>query len=275
MNSKSLINRDIELFYNRASEETRLEKGMGILEFERVKTLIEKYILSPSSKIVDVGGGTGKYAEWLAKKGHSVHVVEPVEKHCLLAQDRADQLKKPFVVHRGEARNLNFSNNFADVIILHGPLYHLQKKEDRISALREAKRVVRKNGIVLGFAINYTASTLAGLFNGLIHKPAFFDMCRSELTTSVHNPPDAFPWLLAEAFYHRPEGLKAEFQEQELECIHMHAVEGMVWLDKNYFASLNHEKKRKNLMRLLEITENDFGLLPFSPHMMIAAKNTP
>ena len=35
MKSKQLINRKIEVFYNKVSEETRLEKGMGIFEFER------------------------------------------------------------------------------------------------------------------------------------------------------------------------------------------------------------------------------------------------
>ena len=39
MNSKPLISRDIEVFYNNASEETRLDKGMGIFEFERIKHL--------------------------------------------------------------------------------------------------------------------------------------------------------------------------------------------------------------------------------------------
>lgn len=68
MNSKQLISRAIELFYNRASEETRLDKGMGVFEFERIKSLIEKYIPTSSSKIIDIGGGTGKYSEWLAKK---------------------------------------------------------------------------------------------------------------------------------------------------------------------------------------------------------------
>jgi len=41
MNSKQLISRDIELFYNNASEETRLEKGMGVFEFERIKIHVE------------------------------------------------------------------------------------------------------------------------------------------------------------------------------------------------------------------------------------------
>ena len=272
MNSKQLISRDIELFYNRASEETRLDKGMGVFEFERIKSLIEKHVPTSSSKIIDVGGGTGKYSEWLAKKGHQVHLVEPVVKHIQIAQNRANGLKNRFYVHLGEARKLEFPNNYADLIILHGPLYHLQKKEDRDLAICEAKRILKNNGIILGFAINYTASTLVGLLNGLIHKKPFFEMCKEELTRGVHNPPHDFPWLLAEAFYHNPEQLKDEFINQDLTYLNTYAVEGMAWLDKEYFANMLDNKKRRTLMELIQVTENDSYLLPFSPHMMIAVQ---
>ncbi len=272
MKSKQLIGRNIEEFYNNASEETRLNKGMGIFEFERIKSLIEKHLPSSPSKIIDIGGGTGKYSEWLANKGHQVHLVEPVSKHLKIARNRADKLKNKFSVHQGESKSLDFQNDFADLIILHGPLYHLQKREDRESAVKEAKRVLKNNGIILGFAINYTASTLAGLFNGLIHKKTFFEMCREELTTGIHNPPDDFPWLLAEAYYHRPDQLKDEFTQQELTYLNTYAVEGMAWLDKDYFASMLNEDRKTRLLALLQITENDRYLLPFSPHMMIAVK---
>lgn len=272
MNSKQLISRNIEVFYNKASEETRLDKGMGVFEFERIKSLIEKYIPSSSSTIIDIGGGTGKYSEWLAKKGHQVHLIEPVAKHIKLAQNRTNKLKNKFSVHLGESRKLEFPNNFADLIILHGPLYHLQKKEDRDLTICEAKRVLKNNGIILGFAINYTASTLVGLLNGLIHKRPFFEMCKEELTTGIHNPPDDFPWLLAEAYYHKPEQLKEEFLNQELTHLNTYAVEGMAWLDKDYFANMLNGKKQKALLELIQVTENDSYLLPFSPHMMIAVK---
>lgn len=272
MKSKQLISRNIEVFYNKASEETRLDKGMGIFEFERIKSLIEKYIPSSSSKIIDIGGGTGKYSEWLAKKGHQVHLVEPVSKHIKIAQKRANKLKNKFSVHLGESQSLDFQNNFADLIILHGPLYHLQKKEDRELTIKEAKRVLKNDGIILGFAINYTASTLVGLLNGLIHKKTFFEMCKEELTTGVHNPPDDFPWLLAEAYYHKPEQLKDEFINQELTYLNIYAVEGMAWLDKDYFANMLNDKKKNALIKLIQITQNDSYLLPFSPHMMIVVK---
>lgn len=208
------------------------------------------------------------------KKGHQVYLVEPVVKHIKLAKNRANKLKNKYSVQLGESRKLDFPNNFADLIILHGPLYHLQKKEDRDLTISEAKRVVKKNGIILGFAINYTASTLVGLLNGLIHKKSFFKMCKEELTTGMHNPPDDFPWLLAEAYYHKPEQLKDEFINQKLTYINTYAVEGMAWLDKEYFANMLNNKKKKLLLKLITITENDNYLLPFSPHMMIAVKKT-
>lgn len=275
MNHKQLISRELELFYNRASEETRLDKGMGVFEFERIKSLIEKYITLPSSKIIDVGGGTGKYSEWLAKKGHEVFLVEPVHKHIQIAQNRANKLKNKFSVQLGESRKLNFPDSFADLIILHGPLYHLQKKEDRALTIREARRALKRTGIILGFAINYTASTMTGLLNGLIHKKSFLNLCQEELTTGIHNPPHDFPWLLEEAYYHKPEELKKEFTSQDLIHLNTYAVEGMVWLDRDFFSSIANEKKKDTLMKLIRLTENDSYLLPFSPHMMIAAKKQP
>ena len=272
MGKKGLISKQIEFFYDRASEETRLDKGMGIFEFERVKKLIESYLLPTSMKIIDVGGGTGKYAAWLSSIGHEVFLVDPVPKHIKQAKQRSNSRKNSFHVQLGEARNLRLPSNFADLVILHGPLYHLQNKEDRRKVIAEAKRVVKSGGVILGFSINYTASTMVGLLQGLIHRQPFFDMCVEELASSIHNPPEDFPWLLTEAYYHRPEELKEEFIIQGLHYLNLYAVEGMIWLDKDYFSSMANESKRKTLLKLLELTQNDINLLSFSPHMMIASR---
>ena len=272
MKRKLLISKTLTDFYNKASEETRLEKGMGIFEFERIKELIQQHITKSNATILDIGGGTGKYSEWLSKKGHNVHLLEPVEKHLKLAEKRAKKLKKPFTVTSGIAQKLPFKNETADLVILHGPLYHLQKRADRISAILEAKRVLKKGGIILGFAINATASTVVGLLNDMIHEKSFFEMCKEELTTGIHNAPKDFPFLLADAFYHKPQHLKEEFLEQNLEFINLFAVEGMIWLDNQYFANMLDKKKSKTLKALQNLTQNDEYLLPFSPHMMIAVK---
>jgi ubiquinone/menaquinone biosynthesis C-methylase UbiE len=272
MKNKSLISKELENFYNKASEETRLEKGMGIFEFERIKELISLHINKPNSTIIDVGGGTGKYSEWLANKGHKVQLIEPVLKHIKLAEKRAKKLKNPFSVTIGKAQHLPYKDNSADLVILHGPLYHLQKREDRIETILEAKRVLKKDGIILGFAINATASTVVGLMNGMLHANSFFEMCKEELTTGIHNAPKDFPFLLADAFYHKPLQLKEEFLEQDLKLINLFAVEGMIWLDNEYFTNMIDKKKSKTLKALQNLTQNEEYLLPFSPHMMIAVK---
>lgn len=272
MKPNRLINTEIEDFYTETSEEDRLILGLGPLEFERNKELIQRYLPAKKGIVIDVGGGPGVYAEWLAGLGHTVHLIDPVPKHIKQAIKRSDKLKKPYQSHLGEARKLDFEDNFADVIILHGPLYHLQQKKERIDAITEAKRVLKPNGIILGFAINYTASTLVGLLNGLIHDNGIFNMCKEELTTGIHNPPKNIPGLLPSAYYHKPSELRNELEETGLTYLETFAVEGSIWLDKNYFESRANPQKKERVLELLKLTENNKDLLALSPHMMIAGK---
>jgi ubiquinone/menaquinone biosynthesis C-methylase UbiE len=271
MASPKLINTKIDDFYVQTSEEDRLQLGLGPLEFERNKDLIQRY-LPKKGVIIDVGGGPGVYSEWLASLGHQVYLVDPVEKHIKQANKRSAKAKKPFKNLLGEAQKLELEDNFADVVILHGPLYHLQLKEDRVRSIAEAKRVLKPNGIVLGFAINHSASTIAALLNGFIHSPEIFEMCKEELTSGIHTPPQSMPGILPEAYFHRPDELKTEFEEAGLTYIDTYAVEGLIWMDKNYFESRSDPQKKEAIMELMKITENDQALLSLSPHMMIAGR---
>src|ERR1700733_9801936 len=169
MAADNLVSSEIEQFYSGASEEKRLTYGLGPLEFERNKELIARFLPAKASFIIDVGGGPGVYTEWLAGMGHNVHLIDPVKKHIQQAQKRAAKLKKQFKVVLGEARLLDFPGEVADIVIEHGPLYHLQQRVDRVKALKEAYRVLKPGGIIIGFAINHSVSTLTGLLNGMIH----------------------------------------------------------------------------------------------------------
>jgi ubiquinone/menaquinone biosynthesis C-methylase UbiE len=272
MDANNLVSKEIDVFYSGAAEDKRLTFGLGPLEFERNKELISRYLPAKNSVVIDVGGGPGVYAEWLAGMGHTVHLIDPVSKHIQQAQKRSAKLKKPFKSALGEARKLDFNDNFADVVILHGPLYHLQKRDDRIKALKEADRVLKPNGVILGFAINHTISTITGLLNGMIHDPQFMAMCQSELKTGMHNPPGNWPGILPEAFFHTPQQLLDEVLEAGFSDLRLIAVEGMVWLDSKYFESRSNPEKKEAMMGLLRETEDDQKLLPFSPHLMVSAR---
>lgn len=267
----NLISPEIAEFYANTSEEGRLQLGLGPLEFERNKELIGRFLPKKSGLVVDVGGGPGVYSEWLAGKGYQVILVDPVQKHINQAGKRSAKAKKPFKSLLGAACHLDLADGLADVVILHGPLYHLQSKADRIQAISEAKRILKPKGIALGFAINHSASTIAALLNGFIHSPGIFEMCRAELSSGIHMPPKNMPGVLPPAYFHRPEELKAEFQEAGLTYLDTFAVEGLIWMDKNYFETRSESAKKEKVMQLMQITENDPALLSLSPHMMIAA----
>ncbi len=158
------------------------------------------------------------------------------------------------------------------MVILHGPLYHLQEEEDRIIAILEAKRILRPNGIILAFAINFTASTFAALINGFIHDPEIFNMCVGELTNGLHNPPEKIAGMLPKAFYHKPGELIYEFEKAGFTLLDLVGVETCVWLEKNYYKSRGDNALWNNLKQLIKLLEREPSLMGLSPHFMIAAR---
>jgi SAM-dependent methyltransferase len=266
------IEPSIDAFYAQSAEESRLKVGLGPLEFERNKDLISRYLPSPIGIIADIGGGAGHYSYWLANLGHQVILIDPVIKHIHQAENRSHKSKHPFKAILGEARQLPLDDNSVDIVILHGPLYHLQDEAERIEAIKEARRVLRIGGIVLGFAITYAAFTLAALQNGMIHNPDVFSMCKEELSSSCHYPPDCFPGMLAQAYFHRPSALITEFESVGFKPIDLLAVEGIAWIDNKYFESWSSNEHKMRLLELVKLTEKDAELLCLSPHIMIAAE---
>ncbi|PST83438.1 SAM-dependent methyltransferase [Pedobacter yulinensis] len=268
MGSKQLIDPAIEEFYSGGSEEARLQLGLGPLELERNKELIGRFLPEGGGAIADVGGGPGVYAAWLANLGHEVTLIDPVTRHVAAARNKAAKMRRPFRALEAEARNLPLADRSMDLVVLHGPLYHLQERADRLKALLEARRVLKPQGVVLAFAINHSASTVVGLLNGMIHQPGFRDMCLAELQTGLHEPLGNTPGMLPKAFFHRPEELKAELEEAGFSAPALFAVEGMIWLDSKYFETRGDQQKKEAMFGLLRATETNEALLAWSPHMM-------
>jgi len=260
------IDSKITEFYNNTDEDTRLQIGLGPLEFERNKILIGQYTSGRPLEIADIGGGTGHYASWLARMGHKVTLVDPIARHL----DKAKRKPGNFACILGEARDLPFSPSCFDLVILHGPLYHLQDQKERLSAIRETRRIIRPGGNVLGFAITHAASTIAALQTGIIHDAGIFEMCRTALLSGEHQAPEEKSGLLSSAYYHHPEELMEEFSNSSFIINGLFAVEGMAWLDRNFFQSWNDPIRKNKLLELVRLTEQDHALMCMSPHVMIS-----
>src|SRR3954469_21142097 len=72
----------IEYYTDRYDEAGRLTSSAdGVLEMVRTRELLRRHLPPAPATVLDVGGGTGAHARWLVEEGHSVHLVDPVQRH--------------------------------------------------------------------------------------------------------------------------------------------------------------------------------------------------
>lgn len=115
-----------------------------MVEFEVTMHHLHRF-LKPGMQILDIGAGTGRYASALMAEGYSVKAVELVKRNIDVFLERESGAD----VVQGDARNMPFiPDATADITLLLGPLYHLIGDEQKLMALKEAKRVTKPDGFV-------------------------------------------------------------------------------------------------------------------------------
>ena len=154
MNEENLIK-----YYNKFNEDKRLNTRHGQIEYITTMKYIHAY-LKENAKIIEIGAGTGKYSGTLSKEGYNVTAVELV-KHNLKTIEKKYKNVKTIL---GNATNLKkIKDNTYDLTLLLGPMYHLITKEEKIKALKEAKRITKQNGIIM---VAYCMNDYAILIHG-------------------------------------------------------------------------------------------------------------
>lgn len=262
-------------FYNAGAEVGRLERGLGKIEFYRTKEVLAQYI-SKCSTIYDIGGGIGVYASWLAKQGNHVHLIELADYAIEYAKKNMMQ-QCSFSAEVGDARHLNKPSHSADIVLMMGPLYHLQNKEDRQLVLNEAYRVLKDDGLLIAAGISkYSSMTWAlstyGTKNNLIDESVFRKMIKEEVTSGNHNRPLEYPYLIAQAYFSTPESMASEIKTAGFAIINKHAVEGCIWFTPCLDEKWENEQSRKNLLELIHMTEHESEMMGMSPHFLVVAK---
>jgi hypothetical protein len=56
--------------YALGAQRERLARSSGVIEFERMKDILGRYLPPLPAMIADIGGGSGRYALWLAEHGY-------------------------------------------------------------------------------------------------------------------------------------------------------------------------------------------------------------
>jgi 2-polyprenyl-3-methyl-5-hydroxy-6-metoxy-1,4-benzoquinol methylase len=155
LNEMKKISNDADLvnaIYHQFDEKSRLNWSKAArVEFITTVKYIEKY-LKPGMRILDIGAGAGEYSLYFANKGYRVNAVELADKNV---EEFRKKITHNIDLKQGNALDLSdFEEETFDIVLLFGPLYHLHDEKDRNTAIREAKRVMKKDGILFVAFIN-------------------------------------------------------------------------------------------------------------------------
>lgn len=261
---------EIAAHYAAGVEAARLSSGTGLLEMARTRELLTRYLPPPPAVILDVGGGPGAYACWLAAQGYEVHLVDPVPLHVEQAR-RASEARpgRPLAsVRLGDARRLEEPDAGVDALLLLGPLYHLTERDDRLAALREARRVLKPGGPAFAAGISRFASLLDGLARDLFTDPDFARMVERDLRDGQHRNPTGRLDYFTTAFFHHPRELEAEMREAGLAVEAVFGIEGPGWLLPDVDARWADPARRARLLAAARAVEREPSLLGASAHLL-------
>lgn len=268
--SENSIPDEIMSYYQRGDEHQRLLSGLNQLEMVRTQELLERFLPPPPAIILDVGGGSGHYACWLARKGYLVHLSDPVPLHIEQAQQASLlQPNHPLASATiGDARRMEHPDGSADGVLLFGPLYHLTERNDRLKVYQEALRVLQPGGNVMAVGISRFASALDALHSGYLDDPKFMDIVEQDLSNGQHRNPTDCPSYFTTAYFHHPDELSEEIKAVGLQHIKTLAIEGIGWVSKDFDKCWQDEECRAQLLAIVRRLEDEPTLLGMSGHLM-------
>jgi SAM-dependent methyltransferase len=238
-----MFDETIREHYRTGYERERLTVGSSRIEFARTNELLQRFLPSAPATILDVGGGPGAYAAWLADQGYQVHLVDPLPLHVEQAAAAARARDRSFTVALGDARSLAQNDSSCDAVLILGPLYHITDRAERVRALAEAKLAQRSR-----IRRNRRARSCTGAAPDPTSRPEWF-------TT---------------AFFHDPDDLRTEVEEAGLQFEALFGIEGPGWL---LWHQWDEPQGREDILYAAGAVEQEKSLIGASAHLLVMARD--
>jgi ubiquinone/menaquinone biosynthesis C-methylase UbiE len=249
---------DLSAHYAGQDEGQRLFRSPhNRLELLRTRELLQRQLPSPPAVVLDVGGGTGVHAAWLAGRGYRVHLVDLVPGHVRAAAEHGH-----LTAEVGDARQLTQADASVDVVLLLGPLYHLVGRAERIAALAEARRVLRPGGVLLAAAIGRFMAVLDWAHSGGLTADVAAKLV-PVLSTGVHDPTLGF----TDAFFHTAAQLQQEVAEAGFADVRVVGIEGPAWTIVDAPGD-DADARFDSALRCARLTESFEEIVNASAHLM-------
>lgn len=151
-----MISKVKEYYDNNFEQEwKRLDDPYARIEFFSTLYMIKKYF-PKEGHVYDIASGPGRYAIELLKRGYHVSLMDLSDNNIALAKSKIESfglMANKYVC--GDARYLSVEKSESyDAILLMGAMYHIQSRDERIDVLKECKRLLKEDGIIIISYIN-------------------------------------------------------------------------------------------------------------------------
>jgi len=249
---RNSLSGEIAHYYDQQAEKEweRLERHRT--EFAVTRRALIEHLPPAPARVLDCGGGPGRYAIELARRGYEVTLFD-LSPECLrLAEKKAAEVGLALTGYeQGTATDLSrFPDEAFDAVLLLGPLYHLLQEEDRRQALAEVHRVLKPGGFLFAaFISRYAVPRYVA-----VHEPAWPHEQKERLKmllTTGRLPRHYEDELEFTAHFDHPSEVGSLCQSAGFEVLTILGVEGLVdqietevnaqsgetweaWVDLNY-----------------------------------------
>ncbi len=264
----------VKEYYKKFNEKDRLiQDASGKLEYEMTLRILRQY-LPKKAKILDLGGGAGVYTFPLSKMGYEMYLADLSddlihEAKIVKENDNYENVKSCDIVN---ATDLSiYEDNQFDVVLLFGPLYHLQDEEERQLCIREISRVLKKEGLVFASFIPYLSGSIA-IIDRYFKHPEQVDMnnlkevFKSGKFTNVSN--NGFQ----EGYYPSSEEIEKLFQENHFEKVDVLSIRGFGYEKEDKLYNISENKEFEEILNLISETARCKELIETCGHAMYIGK---
>ena len=241
------------------------------LEFETTMHFLEKY-LPKHGRILDAGGGPGRYTIELAKRGYQVTLLDVTPANLELAKHhikRAHVQNNVAEIVEGSIVDLSrfSSNSFDAVICLGGPLSHVLDTRKRAKAISELTRVAKKGAPIFVSVIGRLSLMVVQMtmFQHELELPEF------KLSRDTGRYDGHFGFTACHFFL--PEELRDAFTTKDVKILEMAGLEGLGSHHRKEINQLaNNPKRWKTWLETHFQTCTHPTVVGISEHILIVSR---
>ena len=241
-------------------------------EFEINLRMMERY-LRPGDRVLDIGGGPGRYALALARRGCAVTLVDLSSANAELAAAKAAEAGLPITAMQGDALELDALHlGEFDHVLLMGPLYHLLEEEERKEAVRQALSRLKPGWTLFAAFISQSANLI--------------DLLRGYPAEILRGAPEEEAWLqsllegrayagggFTQVYFEQVKDVLPFFAQFPLETLHFLSSEGILAPFRHSLESQPQEVRERWLDIAFRLCERE-EFLSYGEHLLYIGRLT-